>query len=75
MVKLGNEVEDIATGVTGILISRCEHLDGHVECSIRRTDSSGNIINDCVPEVYLKEISEGVYVKPIKNEMGFKCIN
>lgn len=74
MLELGIKVEDVTSGVTGILIARCCHLGGHVECSVKRVENgSGNIIIDWIPEVYLRKVDDGIVVENTKEEMGFKC--
>ena len=82
-IKLGNEVEDIVTGLIGIAYSYCVQLDGSEQVGVKyRAKGSSNEI-EYVYLSMLKKIGDGIKVKTtprvsdvsreIKNPIGFNC--
>lgn len=72
MYRLGDKVQDITTGITGIASGRCEWLDGKVEYAIRILDLNNQTVTvEWIPEPYLKKVDDGVHVEPQVKVLGF----
>lgn len=72
MLKLGTKVKDIVTGVSGILTSRHEYLNGCVRYALHPgTDKDGKIMEEVVfDQAQLELIDEGVSEKIKPSQTG-----
>ena len=72
-LRLGIKAKDVTTGLTGILVYRLEHLDGHIEYGIQPESKGGDSKRPSyVSEHYLEYVSEGVNLdRSIVKSFGF----
>lgn len=71
-IKLGDEIEDVTTGSSGIAIGYITYLSGANYWILQppTTDDNISIKPDYVPEAYCRRVGDGVYPQP-KPPMGF----
>lgn len=65
-IKLGDKVQDVTSGLQGIVIGRVDYLSGALYWIVQPPlDDSGMPQRDqYVPDAYVKRVSDGVYMKP-----------
>lgn len=73
-IRLGDEIEDVTSKLSGICVGRVEYLSGAIYWIIQpyTTDDNIPIKTEYVPDAYCKRVGDGVYVKP-KPPMGFNA--
>lgn len=74
-IELGNRVKDITSGFEGIVLARCEYLDGRVTFGVQGQVSAGDDKlegPEYIPESYLQLIDKGIHVAPVTFSIGFK---
>jgi hypothetical protein len=73
-IKLGDEIEDVTSGLHGIAIGVADYLSGARHWILQPPlDSSGSPQRDqYIPDAYVRRVGDGVYVAP-KQELGFKA--
>lgn len=72
-IKLGNTVQDIVTGFTGIAVAYARYLDGSEQWGVKPSA----LDNKYPTVVYIDintviKIDDGIYVKKRNNECGFR---
>jgi hypothetical protein len=74
-IRLGDEIEDVTSKLSGIAVGRAEYLSGQVYWIIQpyTTDDNVALKPEYVPEAYCRRVGDGVYVKP-KPIMGFHAM-
>lgn len=72
-LKLGDEAEDVVSGVRGILSQHIQHLDGSSQWVLqpKSQDATEMPRSLYVEDAYLKRIGDGVRAAKQKNIMGF----
>lgn len=75
-IRLGDQVEDVTSGLRGIAVGKINYLSGAIYWIIQPPlDTSGMPQRDqYIPDAYIKRFSDGVYIKP-KPELGFHARN
>lgn len=71
-IELGDEIEDVTSGLRGIAIGRAEYLSGAVHWILQPPLDDGGLPqrDQYIPDAYVKRVGDGVRVPP-KPEMGF----
>lgn len=73
-IKLGDEIEDVTSKLSGIAVGRVEYLSGSVHWIIQPYTADDNVLlsTQHVPEAYCKRVGDGVRIKS-KPPMGFNA--
>lgn len=71
-IQLGDEIEDVTSGLRGIAIGRAEYLSGAVHWILQPPLDDGGMPqrDQYIPDAYIKRVGDGVRTAP-KPEMGF----
>lgn len=71
-IKLGDQIEDVTSGLRGIAIGRVEYLSGAVHWILQPPLDEGGVPqrDQYIPDAYVKRVGDGVYTPP-KPEIGF----
>lgn len=74
VIKLGDQIQDVTSGLTGIAIGKVKYLSGATHWILQPPlDNSGCPQRDqYIPDQYVKRVGDGVYVKP-KQPLGFNA--
>lgn len=73
-VELGDHVEDIVTGFSGIAVTRVESLDGSIDIGVRVKHKAAEAALppiQYIPLVQLKKLDGGIRVKKAAKQIGF----
>lgn len=72
MIKLGEKVKDMVTGIEGIAVAKCEYLNGCIQYSITPKSVDNKIPKDIwVDERQIEYSGQGVTLKPVFNKAAF----
>jgi hypothetical protein len=71
-IELGDEIEDVTSGLRGIAIGRAEYLSGAIHWILQPPLDDGGMPqrDQYIPDAYVKRVGDGVRT-PQKPEMGF----
>lgn len=74
-IKLGDEVQDIITGFTGIVTAETNYLSGSRSLEVQKQISEDNKYppSTWISSNYLKKISDGIHVEPQIKQFGFQA--
>lgn len=72
IIRLGDQIQDVTSGLVGIAIGRIEYLSGAIFWILQPPLDNNNTPqrDQYIPDAYAKRIGDGVYVEP-KTELGF----
>lgn len=75
-IMLGDEIEDVTSGLRGVAIGKVEYLSGSIQWILQPPLDDGGVPQrtEYVPDAYAKRVGDCVRVKP-KPEMGFHARN